>query len=265
MPTQGEAGRIDVHAHLLPGVDDGCQSVEESLACARALVEAGYTHAFCTPHIWPGFPNNTGPFIAARVPQLQVALQEADIPLNVLPGGEINIQAMWPMIGYVPPAEIPTFGLNGKYALVDFWADTIPEEFEAGVEYLWSLGLVVILAHPERIGAFQARPELAGEWVGRGLRLQGNLQCFADPPGSRARELAERYLQDGLYFLLGSDCHRLDSLPVRIEGLRLVTKLAGPEVVARLTMQNPRTLLASPEADREGQRPDPGRTSGRSV
>src|SRR4051794_15107533 len=51
-------GRIDVHSHLLPGVDDGCASIEDSIACAARMVAAGYTHSFCTPHVWPDLPHN---------------------------------------------------------------------------------------------------------------------------------------------------------------------------------------------------------------
>jgi protein-tyrosine phosphatase len=59
-------GRIDVHAHLIPGVDDGCADVRESIECGRMLVGAGYTHAFCTPHIWPNLPGNNVEEIARR-------------------------------------------------------------------------------------------------------------------------------------------------------------------------------------------------------
>ena len=64
-------GRIDVHAHLLPGVDDGCADLAESIACGRVLIAAGYSTAFCTPHIWPNLPHNNPPTIAQRTKELQ--------------------------------------------------------------------------------------------------------------------------------------------------------------------------------------------------
>src|SRR5438477_236070 len=81
-------GRIDVHTHLLPGIDDGCTSLEESISCALALVEAGYSHAFCTPHVWPNLPRNNALQISVNTADLQLAFDRASVPLKLLPGGE---------------------------------------------------------------------------------------------------------------------------------------------------------------------------------
>ena len=115
-------GRIDVHSHLLPGVDDGCATVDESLQCARMLVEFGYTHAFCTPHIWPSLPGNTVTTISAGVESLQHALDQQRIPLRVLPGGEIGLLAMWPALETFADDQIVTYSLAGRFVLFDFWA-----------------------------------------------------------------------------------------------------------------------------------------------
>ena len=66
-------GRIDVHSHLLPGVDDGCRTVQESVQCARLMADAGYTHSFCTPHVWPHLSRNT----VAHIPRYTEELQSA--------------------------------------------------------------------------------------------------------------------------------------------------------------------------------------------
>src|ERR1041384_1125695 len=174
-------GRIDVHSHLLPGIDDGCQSLEESLACARTLVAAGYTHSFCTPHIWPNLPNNTIANITERTGQLQVELDRAKIPLRLIPGGEMNFHAN---LINSSPAALVTYGTQRKYILADLWAEVLPEYFEPSVRWLQWLGLQVILAHPERMRAVQDNPKLCEYFSQLGLLLQGNLQCFGDPPDS---------------------------------------------------------------------------------
>ena len=82
--------KIDVHSHLLPGIDDGCKTIEESVECARLLVERGYTHTFCTPHIWTSLPANTVINIPTMTAALQTELDRQNIPLKLFPGGENN-------------------------------------------------------------------------------------------------------------------------------------------------------------------------------
>lgn len=238
MNTQG---RIDVHSHLLPAVDDGCATLEESLACARKLVEAGYTHAFCTPHIWPSLPNNTVEQIRERTARLQQAFDEAGVPLRLLPGGELNLR---PGTVDTPPDELPTFGMAQKFCLFDIWAEKLPAFFWKSVQWFVSLGLQPIMAHPERMRAVQDQPELAKEFIAAGLLLQGNLQCFGDPPHTHTRRLADRFLKDGLYFTLGSDCHNLAGLQIRLDGLENAINLVGMEQIQRLTRDNPLRLIA---------------------
>src|SRR5687768_8566762 len=89
-------GRIDVHSHLLPGCDDGCRTLAESIDCAKVMVAAGYTHSFCTPHVWPNLPDNSVEKIPRQTAVLQSALDDAGVPLRLIPGGEINLRADTP-------------------------------------------------------------------------------------------------------------------------------------------------------------------------
>ena len=233
-------GRIDVHSHLLPGIDDGCSSLEDSLACARLMVEAGYTHVFCTPHIWPNLPDNRPANIVARTLELQGSLDRAGIPLKLLFGGELNLRAD---LATTPIDQIPTYGMAGKYCLFDIWVDRLPSFFWPTVEWLQAQNLTVVLAHPERMRAVQEEPGLADAFIEAGLLLQGNLQCFADQPYAPTRRTAELFLKHDLYFMLGSDLHNLASLPIRMRGLERVREAAGEQKVWELTRDHPRKLL----------------------
>lgn len=232
-------GRIDVHAHVLPGVDDGCVSVQESLACVRMLVDAGYTHAFCTPHVWPNLHNSIER-TAQRAAELQNELDAASLPLRLMPGGELSLR---PEVLDMTRQQIPTYGMAGKYVLADIWAETLPDFFEPAIRHLQSFGFTVILAHPERMKAVQDNPDLVSRFQEIGLLLQGNLQCFSDPEDWLTRRIVERLLREDRLFLLGSDTHRPDTLPCRLEGLKRAIALAGEDVIARLTIDNPRQLL----------------------
>jgi protein-tyrosine phosphatase len=234
--------RIDVHSHLLPGIDDGCRTLDESVECARKLVEMGYSHSFCTPHIWINLPDNNRANLLQRTADLQAEFDRRQIPLRVLPGGEINLR---PDVRTIPPQELVTFGLRGKHALIDLWAERIPPHFEPSIRWMQSLGLTVILAHPERMRAVQEDPGLADWLSDLGVLLQGNFQCFHDPPHMSTRRTAEQFLHENRYFVLGTDLHGLESLPSRLGGFQRVQSLVDPETFDRLTIHNPRSLVES--------------------
>jgi protein-tyrosine phosphatase len=233
-------GRIDVHSHLIPGVDDGCRTVEQSIECARMLAGAGYTHVFCTPHVWPNYPHVTRENVRRWTDILQLELRTANIPITLLPGGELNLS---PATLRNDPDHIIPLALGNQFILTDIWADLIPSFFEPTIRWLQDMKLTVILAHPERCRAVQDHPEIA-EWLAKiGVLLQGNLQCFADPPEALTRRIAERYLRERRYFLLGSDTHNPEGLPGRLTGLQNAIALAGEAVINQLTIENPRQLL----------------------
>jgi protein-tyrosine phosphatase len=238
-------GRIDVHSHLLPGIDDGCKNVAESVACAKLMVQAGYTHSFCTPHVWPHLTRNTVTHIPRYTEELQSALDMAGVKLRLIPGGELNLRED---MHATPDDALVSYGMRRKFVLVDLWCDCLPRFFQKGMQWLQSNGVKVILAHPERMAAVQKEPELADYFAKLGLLLQGNLQCFSDPIGSPTRRTVERFLLEGRYFLLGSDLHNLASLPMRLDGLKRAIDLVGEEAVDRLTKENPRQLLPSVHA-----------------
>ncbi|HEX4792705.1 MAG TPA: CpsB/CapC family capsule biosynthesis tyrosine phosphatase [Humisphaera sp.] len=240
MKMMTQIGRIDVHSHLLPGIDDGCATLEESVACAKRMVAAGYTHSFCTPHIWPDLPTNTIENITAHVAKLQAELDAQNVSLQLIPGGEIGIRDHVPQLRF---EQVVTFGMHRKFCLVDIWAKELPPLFGKSVRHLQSFGLTVILAHPERMAAVQEDWSLIDRFENMGLLLQGNLQCLDDPISQPTRQLAEKLLSDGRYFMLGSDLHNLRTLDCRLRGLERAIELVGEQKVWELTREHPLQLL----------------------
>ena len=231
--------RVATHSHLLPGVDDGCKSVEESIACAKVLVANGYSHAFCTPHIWHNNRGISRTSVPRLVKMLQGELDAAQVPLSLLPGGEMNLYLG---VDKTPADEVVPLGL-GKYMLVDMWFSELPPFFEQAVQWLQEMELSVVLAHPERMRAIQDDPELVDYIQSLGVYLQGNLQCFTDKPEALTRKRAEQFLLDGKYFILGSDTHNPETIDVRMGGLARVRELVGEETLDQLTVTNPRKLV----------------------
>ncbi len=232
-------GRIDVHSHLLPGIDDGCADVAESIHCARRMVEAGYSHSFCTPHIWPNL-NNDAHSIKPRVEALQKAFDEAGINLKLMPGGEMHIDRNFTVLS---PDELVSYNNNRKYALFDFWTSEMQEYFEACVNHIKKTGMQPILAHPERIEAIQQSPSVMDWFEEIGLWVQCNLECLGDDERSTRRRLAERWLSENRYFMLGSDLHRTNGMDRRLLGLKRAEEIVGKDKVWELTHTNPGKLI----------------------
>jgi protein-tyrosine phosphatase len=238
-PMTAAHGRIDIHAHLLPGVDDGCQDIAESLACARRMVEAGFTDLVCTPHVWPNMPHNNPRDTPPRVAALQRELDRERVPLRLHVGGEINLRDHTAD----DVKQLLTYQLGGRHVLIDFWFPELPDWFDRVIGQLQQSGLTVIIAHPERIECFQRNPEIIDALITRGVLLQANLQCLPDPVEKPTRLLAERWLRERRYTFLASDLHRLDTLQLRLDGLQRAIELLGDEEVDRLTRLNPRQVL----------------------
>ena len=172
---------------------------------------------------------------------LQSELTKADVPLTLLPGGEMNLYLG---VEKTPEEEVVPMAL-GRYMLVDMWAAEIPGFFQATIHWLQGMGLTVIMAHPERMRAVQDRPEVIDYFQSLGILLQGNLQCFSDKPEAMTRQCAEQFLLDGKYFLLGSDSHNPASMEPRIRGLENAIELVGEAKIDELTITNPRQLAPS--------------------
>lgn len=240
VPATPITNLIEVHSHLIPAVDDGSRSVEESLAIARALVGRGYSQLVCTPHIWPSLPNNNLENIRTAVGALQAAIDGAGIALKLHVGGEV---ALRPALLKTPIEQIPTYADLGKHILVDAWIYDWEPWLTPVIRHLQEGGRTVILAHPERLGLIQTDLSAISRLQDMGVLFQGNLYCFADTPGELTREVADRMLQEKQYFMLGGDLHREDSLASRFKGFDLVLAGQGVKRVTKLLRDNPATLL----------------------
>jgi tyrosine-protein phosphatase YwqE len=167
-------------------------------------------------------------------------LDGAGFPLDLIPGGEINLT---PDVMSSDSDEVVTYALRGRHVLIDLWADRLPAHFDPSVRWFQARGSTVILAHPERMRAVQDHPELADHFAQLGVLLQGNFQCFGDPPHAHTRMTAERFLREGRYFTLGTDLHGASSLPVRWAGFDRVRSLVDDETFDRLTVHHPKQLI----------------------
>ena len=238
------SGRIDIHSHLIPGVDDGCADVGESLACVKRLMGAGYVGSVCTPHVWPAaYPWNTPRRVAEEVAELREVLAGMGLAYEVWTGAEVRLDEH--AVARMEREGVPALG-ESRSVLVDFWADRWPGYVDEALAWLQGEGYRVVLAHPERIGIRDDErwlSELETRWVERGGLLQGNLRPLVGGDGKTARRRGEALLRAGRYAVLALDMHRPDTLEERLGGLAAAAKIVGEAEVDRLTGEAVRGLL----------------------
>ena len=194
---------IDLHSHILPGLDDGPSTMEGSLALARAAVASGTRTILATPHIDGHF--GIGPErIAEGLAELTEALEQAAIPLEVRSGGEI---AIWRLID-LDDAALRALALGGgPHVLVESPFSPVVGDFEPMVLDLQQRGFRVLLAHPERCPAFQRDPERLERLVQAGALAQVTAGSMAGAFGSTVRRFTVALLREGLVHVVASDAH----------------------------------------------------------
>ncbi|QDU33109.1 Tyrosine-protein phosphatase YwqE [Poriferisphaera corsica] len=234
-------GRIDIHCHLIPGVDDGCMDVDESVAIIEELKLHGYVGSICTPHIWREmFPMNGPGHIERWVEQLKGELSSRGVQYELWAGGEIRLHKKvieeWQQDGVMTLA-------GSKYVLVDFWEGKWSRWVNKAFEYLLGEGYVPILAHPERLPEMRKIDKYLDTIMAEGVLLQGNFQCFTGEAGYTADVNIRRWMEAGYYTFLATDAHRPDSIFSRIDGIDIAMATYSQQRIREMADTKPRELI----------------------
>jgi protein-tyrosine phosphatase len=233
---------IDLHCHILPGVDDGSDSLDTSCRMAAIAADSGVRQIVATPHrgIDPARESGGAAAIRTAVSALQRELDRWNIPVRILPGSELLLAGDWPL-----PAPDSLLSLNGsRYLLVEFYFDESPRAMERRLRAVEEAGFVPVVAHPERYFCVQEQPSIADVWVDRGRVLQLNKGSLLGSLGEEACLCASLLLRRGLASVIASDAHHSR---VRTPDMRNLLELLSdrfPAVEAELLLlENPRRIL----------------------
>jgi protein-tyrosine phosphatase len=232
---------IDLHCHLLPGVDDGSKNLAMSLDMARMACADGITTIVCTPHILPTVYDNAGPQIKAAVTLLQEALSLADIPLRLLSGADVHIAP--DLLSGLNDGRILTLA-GSRYLLLEPPHHVMPPQIEDCIFRLHSAGYVAILTHPERLSWIEPQYALVRRMVHRGLWIQLTAGSLTGRFGQGPRYWAERMLDEGLCHVIATDAHNTSTRPphlARVEAL--VEHRLGAAEAANMFRTRPRGVL----------------------
>lgn len=232
---------IDTHLHILPGIDDGPETMEETLELAQSLVREGVREAIATPHYNDEYRQCPVVEVRARVHEVQTMLTRANIPLQLFAGHEVLIKPG--LVQDVQEGRVAT--LNGsRYLLLELWSNEWIPETERVLFTLRASGITPIIAHPERYRAIQQDVKRLEKLVQQGILAQVTLGSLLGRQGSTARRTAETLLKKGLVHLLASDAHGLQRRAACIdEGMRQAAKLVGMACVRQMTETGPTAIV----------------------
>ncbi len=233
---------VDIHCHLLPGIDDGAADWEQSLAMARLAEADGISTIVATPHQLGNYGRNDGRTIRTRTAQLQQFLDQHGLHLRVLPGADVRIEP--DMIGKIRAGEVLTLADRGRYVLLE-----LPHELYLPLDRLINglsrAGLVGILSHPERNLGILGNAGLVGPLVDAGCLMQVTAGSLVGMFGPQVQKLAERLVIEGLVHFLATDAHSPKSRrPLMRRSFDRVVELAGYEAACALCCRNPACVVA---------------------
>jgi len=230
---------IDLHTHILPGLDDGARTLEESVAMARSALADGIRVVAATPHVRDDYPTRAAD-MERGVVDLRQALAKDGLTLDVRTGGEIALDRL----GALEADELARFGLAGNsgYLLLEFPYYGWPLDLGMRVLELSGRGIVAILAHPERNPEVQAAPERLRALVEQDALVQVTAASIDGRLGRATRRTAFRLLELGLAHLVASDAHAPD---VRAVGMTGAVRAVRDVTLARwLSVDVPAAIVA---------------------
>jgi protein-tyrosine phosphatase len=233
---------IDLHCHLLPGIDDGPKGLSVSLQMAQIAVSDGIRIIACTPHIQPGVYENTGPAIRSAVTQLQAELDKAEIPLLLTSGADVHIVPN--LLTGLKNGSILPLG-KSRYFLLEPPQGLAPPRFESFVFGLVAAGYIPIITHPERLSWIEGQYAMLERTVRQGgawTQLTGN--SILGKFGRRARYWSERMLDEGLVHIIATDAHNTDQRPPLLsEAVAAIEKQISPEEARHMVITRPAGVL----------------------
>jgi protein-tyrosine phosphatase len=232
---------IDLHCHILPGIDDGARDLNVSIDMARAFVADGVSVVACTPHILPGLYENNGPGIRQAVAGLQARLDEAGIPLVLVPGADNHIVPDF-VAGLRSGHLLPL--ANSRYVLVEPPHHVAPQRMDELFFSIQVAGYVPILTHPERLSWIANHYDTVRRLIAAGVWMQITVDSLTGAFGRNPLYWASKMLDEGGVHVLATDAHDTVKRPPRLsQGFEAAAKRVGENEAVNLVLTRPRAVL----------------------
>jgi protein-tyrosine phosphatase len=232
---------IDIHCHILPGIDDGPKELADSLEMAEIAAADGIRHIVATPHVKSEILSPA--FLEEKVRQLNDKLQRVFSPLQVLRGADVS--------AVLPPELLARYTINkGPYCLLEFPHSHLPRNAEELVFRILVAGLRPIITHPERNPSVVRDPELLFRLIDAGGLVQITAGSLTGGFGANARECAAYLLKKGKVHFLATDAHSpTHRRPVLSPAVKEATAIIGYSAALDLVTTNPSAVIAGRPLD----------------
>jgi protein-tyrosine phosphatase len=232
---------IDIHCHLLPGLDDGPATWEDALAMAKMAYDDGIRAIAATPHQLGNFPQNSPAAIREVAVQMRRLLAQHRIDLEILPGADVRIEPE--LVDKIRADEVSTLGDLGRYVLLE-----LPHEIyiplEGLLRELRGAGIVGILSHPERNLGILNQPKALRRLQEEGCLFQITAGSLLGKFGGAAKKFSEWMLKQKLVQIVSTDAHGPKSrMPVLGQAYQIVSQMIGPNGAIDLFCRNPAIVL----------------------
>ena len=238
---------IDIHTHILSGLDDGARDLDESLKMCHLSYRDGIKTVVATPHTLNGVYQNDRSTILQKVQELNEALHSA-LSLSILPGADVHFCS--DLVHRFEQGEIETVNDKGRYMMIEFPSQGVPSRAEEVLFQLLAKRIIPIITHPERNVEFLQRPHRYYGMIRMGCLGQVTAMSLTGEFGSLVKRVAERLLRNRLIHIIASDAHSSNGRPpILSRGLNVAATIVGKEEARRMVTEYPQSIL-------EGRRPD---------
>jgi protein-tyrosine phosphatase len=239
---------IDIHCHILPDVDDGAKTMEDSIEMAKAAVADGITTIIATPHHQNGRYINDKSRIIERVQTLNEVLTKQNIPLTILPGQEPRIYGE--LVQDYEKGEVLTLNNGNKYVMVEFPSSQVPRYAEQLLFDIQLQGLHPIIVHPERNAQIMEQPDVLYNLVKKGALTQVTASSLTGHFGKKIQKFSQQLIEVNLTHFIASDAHNTSGRTFRLsEAYDIIEKQYGVDMMYFFT-ENAEYLVKGQMVDR---------------
>lgn len=233
----------DLHCHFIPGIDDGAQTAAEALELLRLAQHNGISHIVMTPHIHPGYFDNTQAMIYQGLGDLKQLAKAHQLTIQLAAGSEVRLSAEIP--AWVEAKALPYIGEYQGYQvlLLEFPHSHIPAGADRLVKWLLGKNVLPMLAHPERNREIQSDLKKLQPFIRLGCLMQLTASSLLGDMGAPSRHTALQLLQHKAFHIVATDSHNLHRRPPKLaEAHAVIASLCGPEYAEQLVVDNPKEI-----------------------